>query len=237
MKRLCSICARGGSKGVPDKNVRLLNGRPLIAHSIEQAKETGLFQAIAVSSDSDHILDVAGASGADILIKRPSEMATDYAPKVPAIRHCFMEAEKRLGIVIDTAVDLDATSPLRFPSDIVQAVRMLEETGVSNVITGMTARRSPYFNLVEINERGVAELSKRLPNPIVRRQDSPRCYDMNGSIYVWKRSVLLENDTLFLPDTLLYEMPEERSIDIDHELEWEWVSFLMNKRKESRQSI
>ncbi|CAI6084369.1 cytidylyltransferase domain-containing protein [Cohnella sp. JJ-181] len=234
MKRLCSICARGGSKGVPNKNIRLLNGRPLISYSIEHAKETGLFEAIAVSSDSEEILEVARASGADILVKRPPEMASDQAPKVPAIRHCFTEAENMLGIVFDTSVDLDATSPLRHASDIVRAVRLLEDTGVSNVITGMPARRSPYFNLVEINERGVAELSKRLPAPVVRRQDSPLCYDMNGSIYVWTRSALLENDTLFLSDTRLYEMPEERSIDIDHELEWEWVSFLMNKRSESQ---
>src|SRR5438045_2301672 len=97
MKRLCTICARGGSKGIKGKNIRALLGKPLIAYSIEQAKMSGLFDAIAVSSDSDAILEAAGKCGADYLIKRPAELATDQAPKVPVIRHCVAEAEKLEG--------------------------------------------------------------------------------------------------------------------------------------------
>lgn len=228
MKRLCTICARGGSKGVKGKNVRQLLGKPLIAHSIEQAKASGLFEAIAVSSDSDHILEIAKECGVDYLIKRPAELATDQAAKIPAIRHCAAEVERQKGFCFDVIVDLDATSPLRSAEDIKNAVELLEESGAGNVITAMPARRSPYFNLVELNTNGVAELSKPLKTAIVRRQDAPKCYDMNASIYVWRHQVLFSSDTVFNQDTKLYVMPEERSIDIDSELDFKFVEFLMS---------
>lgn len=230
MKRLCSICARGGSKGVKNKNIRELLGKPLIAHSILQAKEAGLFDAVVVSSDSDLILEVAKEWGADYCIKRPDELATDQAAKIPVIRHCVQEAEKLLGYKVDIAVDLDATSPLRTVDDIQKAVLLLEEQQVSNIITGMPARRSPYFNLVEENENGFVQLSKKPDKVIVRRQDSPKCFDMNASIYVWWRDKLFANDTVFFPDTKIYVMPEERSIDIDSELDFEFVEFIAGKR-------
>ncbi len=229
VNRLCTICARGGSKGVKNKNVRQLHGQPLIAYSIRQAKESGLFSAVAVDSDSDQILAVAAEWGADHLIKRPDALATDQAAKLPAIQHCVSEVERITGQTFEIIVDLDATSPLRIPDDIIGSVRLLEERGAGNVITGMPARRSPYFNLVELDENGVAVLSKKLAVPVVRRQDAPRCYDMNASVYVWRREVLFSGTTVFNRDTLLYEMPEERSIDIDSELDFAFVEFLMNR--------
>ena len=230
MSRLCTICARGGSKGVKGKNVRGLLGKPLIAHSIEQARKSGLFECLAVSSDSDEILSSAGRYGADLLIKRPDEMARDTSAKLPAIQHAVNEVERRTGKRYETLVDLDATSPLRLPEDIVGAVRLLEERGVSNVITGAPARRSPYFNLVEVAEDGVVKLSKPLEKSIVRRQDAPKCYDMNASVYVWRHDALFVQQAIFQSDTLLYEMPEERSIDIDCELDFKFVEFLMQWR-------
>ena len=226
MKRICTICARGGSKGVKNKNIRTLLGKPLIAHSILQAKASGLFDCIAVSSDSDEILATAGKWGADYLIKRPDELATDQSAKLPVIQHCVAEVECISGQTFDVVVDLDATSPLRIPEDIVGSVRLLEERGVSNVITGAPARRSPYFNMVEVDEHGVPRLSKQLNTPVVRRQDAPKCYDMNASIYVWRRDTLFSCPTIFNSDTLLYDMPEERSIDIDSELDFRFVEFI-----------
>ena len=219
VKRLCTLCARGGSKGVPNKNLRLMLGRPLIAHSIEQARASGLFAAIAISSDSQEILAAARSCGADYLIERPAELASDTAPKLPAIRHCVTEAERLAGYRFDTIVDLDATSPLREPRDIVNATALLEERNVSNVITGAPSRRSPYFNLVEVGSDRIARLSKPLPQAVARRQDAPACYDMNASIYVWTHHSLFDRPTLFNQDTLLYVMPEERSVDIDSELD------------------
>ncbi|MDT8903842.1 cytidylyltransferase domain-containing protein [Anaeroselena agilis] len=232
MIRLCTICARGGSKGVKNKNIRYLLGRPLIAHTILQAKATNLFAEIAVSSDSDEILAIARQWGVDYLIKRPDELATDTAAKIPVIQHCVVETERLTQKAYDTIVDLDATSPLRLPEDIVAAVNLLEKKNVSNVITGMPARRSPYFNLVELDECGVARLAKKLDRSVTRRQDAPKCYDMNASIYVWKRGALLTKAAIFNDDTQLYVMPEERSIDIDSELDFAFVEFLAHKGRQ-----
>jgi len=230
MKRLCTICARGGSKGVKNKNIRDLLDKPLLAYSILQAKKAKLFDSVAVSSDSDEILEVAKKYGAEILIKRPPELATDEAPKLPVIRHCVSESEKIVGRTFETIVDLDATSPLRSLDDINQAVKLLEDGNASNVITGTPAHRSPYFNLVEVGEDGVVRLSKTLPLPVSRRQDAPACYDMNASIYVWRRNALFNNPSLFNPDTLLYVMPPERSFDIDSELDFKMVELLMKEK-------
>ncbi len=236
MKRLCTICARGGSKGVKNKNVRSLLGKPLIAHTIEHAEASGLFAAIAVSSDSEEILAIARDYRVPYLVVRPAELATDQAPKLPAIRHCVSEVERRSGDAFDTVVDLDATSPLRVPDDIRAAVALLENEGGSNVITAMPARRSPYFNLVELNEDGTVHISKPPKTAVTRRQDAPKCFDMNASIYVWSRRALFANDTLFNADTRLYVMPEERSIDIDSELDFEFVEVIMARRSQTRES-
>lgn len=230
MSRLCSICARGGSKGVKGKNIRPLLGKPLIAYTIEQAQRSGLFDVIAVSSDSELILEAARQAGADQLISRPDELATDTAAKLPVIRHCVSTVERVSGQRFATLVDLDATSPLRSVQDIRDAVALLEDTGVGNVITAMPSRRSPYFNLVEVNAAGVVGLSKPLQAGIVRRQDAPLCYDMNASIYVWQHDALFDGDSVFRADTRLHVMPEERSIDIDSELDFRLVELLMRER-------
>ena len=230
MKRLCTICARGGSKGVPNKNIRQIGGKPLIVHSVLQAQLSGLFEAIAVSSDSPEILNISKKSGVDHLIFRPQDLASDSAPKLPAIQHCVNEVERISGENFDVIVDLDVTSPLRLTKDIEGAVRLLEEKNVSNVITGCPARRSPYFNLVERDEDDYVRLSKPPEQIITRRQDAPECFDMNASIYVWKREGLIGRKSIFNADTLLFVMPEERSIDVDHEWEFEYVEFLFNKR-------
>jgi CMP-N,N'-diacetyllegionaminic acid synthase len=233
MTLLCTICARGGSKGIVGKNVRELLGRPLLAWTIEQARQTGLFEAIAFSSDSDLLLDTALKSGADIAIKRPDEMATDTAPKLPAIHHCLAQAIDRTGHTPEFFVDLDVTSPLRLPSDITGVVELLRKSGARNVITGAPAHRSPYFNLVEARADGTVGLSKMTDPPVVRRQDAPRCFDMNASIYGWRVAAFLDHPAVFYPDTRLFEMPQERSTDIDSDLDFTLVELLLRRRLES----
>lgn len=229
MIRLCTICARGGSRGVPGKNLRTIHGRPLIAHTVDQAKQSRLFDVIAVSSDSAAIIEAGLEAGATIGVVRPDELASDTAGKLPAIAHCVKAVEERTERQFDVLVDLDATSPLRAISDIKGAVEMLESGDASNVITATPSRRSPYFNLVELDDSGHARLSKPLGHMILRRQDAPPCFDMNASIYVWRRSAFMKNPAVFYPDTRLFVMPEERSHDIDTELDFEWVEFMMRK--------
>lgn len=230
MRRLCTICARGGSKGVKNKNIRSLLDKPLIVHSLDQALATNLFDVISVSSDSDEILDVASKWGCDYVIRRPANLATDEAPKLPVIRHCVEVTERLAEVAFDILVDLDATSPLRTIDDIHKAVGLLERGTAGNVITVMPSRRSPYFNMVEIDGDAGVRLSKPLGSNITRRQDAPRSYDMNASIYVWRRHSLFEKETIFNDDTRAYVMPEERSIDIDSELDFLFVELLMKRR-------
>lgn len=229
-KPLCTICARGGSKGVKNKNIRPLAGKPLIAYTVEQAVQSGLFDHIVVSTDSDAIAETAQKYGAEVFFRRSPELASDTAGKLDVIKDAFLRSEEHYKKRYDALVDLDATSPLRDVSDILEAWRLFVENDYDNLITAMPSRRSPYFNLVELTPDGRVALSKKPDNKITRRQDVPATFDMNASIYIWKREALLRNDSLFLEKTGLYVMPEERSIDVDSELDFEFVEFLMRKR-------
>lgn len=231
-KILCSICARGGSKEVPLKNIRDLCGIPLIAHSILQAQQAKCFDLIVVSSDCDEILDIAQKFGVDMVVKRPAELATDTAGKLPAIIHCAQEVEKLTSQKFDIFVDLDATSPLRIPDDILNSIDLILETNAPNVITGCRSKKSPYFNLVEKTLAGTVKLAIQTEQPILRRQDAPVCFDMNASIYVWERKSFYNSVSIFSDATRLYEMPEMRSVDVDSLLDLEFVRFLLEKRPE-----
>lgn len=216
---------------MPGKNIRPLMGKPLLLHTMDVARASGLFDCIAVSSDAEDILAVAEQGGADLLVRRPSELANDTSSKMPAITHCVKEAEARTGITFGCVVDLDVTSPLRLVEDLLGAVQLWQESGANSVITGAPARRSPYFNLVERREDGTVTLSKTPASPILRRQDAPACFDMNASIYVWKRDALMAEGKVFYPDTRLFEMPEDRSVDIDSPLDFLIVESLLRQRE------
>lgn len=226
---LCTICARGGSKGVKNKNVKLLNGKPLIAYTIEQAKASQLFDHIVISTDSDQIANIAKQYGAEVFFKRSLELSSDTAGKLGVIQDALLQSEAYYGKEFQYHVDLDATSPLRSIEDIVASFQQFLKNKNDNLITAMPSRRSPYFNLVELDPQGRVALSKQIENTVVRRQDAPETFDMNASIYIWTREALLNNKTLFTEKTGLYVMPEERSIDIDAELDFEFVEFLMRK--------
>jgi CMP-N,N'-diacetyllegionaminic acid synthase len=228
--RICTITVRAGSKGVPGKNLREVAGRPLFGHSVAQAAATGLFDEVVVSSDSEEILRLAPQFGATGVVVRPPEMATDTAGKVPAIAHAVRETELRIGKTFDVCVDLDATSPLRNVDDIVTAVKMFEESTAESLITGTEARRNPYFNLVELQPDGTVAVSKKPAADVLRRQDAPTSFDMNGSIYVWRRDSLVKDPVVFYASTIIYEMPPERSHDVDSEYDWQIVKWLMESR-------
>ncbi|RBQ30144.1 acylneuraminate cytidylyltransferase family protein [Aliarcobacter vitoriensis] len=226
---LCTICARGGSKGVKNKNIKELNGKPLIAYTIEQAKGSGLFEHIVISTDSDDIANTAKEYGAEVFFKRNDEMASDTAGKLDVIKDAFKRSEEYYNKAFDYLIDLDATAPLRLTQDIIDAFNQFIDDNNDNLITAMPSRRSPYFNLVEQDKDGKVYLSKKLDNAVIRRQDAPKSYDMNASIYIWKRDIILNENSIFLEKTGLYVMPEERSIDIDNELDFKFVEFLMKE--------
>lgn len=228
---LCTICVRGGSKGLKNKNIKLLNGKPLIAYTIEQAKASNLFSHIVVSTDSDDIIQVAKEYGADVFFKRTKELSDDKAGKVKAIQDAFIRSEKHFNTKFDYLFDLDATSPLRIVSDLHHSFKQFLKNDNDILQTAMPSRKSPYFNLVELDKNEHLYLSKKLEKPVLRRQDSPKCYDLNASIYIWKREAILKYDTVFVENCGLYIMPEERSIDIDNELDFQFAEFIMKRKK------
>jgi CMP-N,N'-diacetyllegionaminic acid synthase len=147
-KVLCTICARGGSQGVKDKNIKLINGAPLISYTIVQAMECGLFEHVVVSSDSDEIVTIAQKYGAEVFFKRSEEMSTDTAAKLSVIRDAFIRSEAYYKEKYDYLIDLDATAPLRTISDITNSFEQFIKDDNDNLITAMPSRRSPYFNIV-----------------------------------------------------------------------------------------
>lgn len=230
---LCTICARGGSKGVKNKNIRLVNTQPLIAHTIKQAQDSKLFSHIVVSTDSEEIIEVAKKYGAEVFFKRSEELSNDNAGKVKAIQDAFIRSEEYFETKFEYHFDLDATSPLRYISDIENAFNQFLKDDNDILQTGMPSRKSPYFNLVELDEKGHLFLSKKTEKQILRRQDSPKCFDLNASIYIWKRKAILKYDTVFVDNCGLYIMPDDRSIDIDNEIDFEFVEFIMKKREQN----
>jgi len=214
---------------VPNKNLRLLMGKPLMAYTIEQAKQCGLFEYIVVSTDSEEIAEVAKSFGAEAWFLRPENLATDEAFKLPVIRHALLESEKHYGHEYDVLVDMDVTSPLRLVEDISSAYDLFINEDADILVSASPSRKNPYFNMIEISD-GIIKKVKELDEPPLRRQGSPKVYDMNASIYIWKREVLLESDTLFTRKTSLYIMPEERSIDIDTEFDFKMVEFFMSNQ-------
>ncbi len=226
-KILITIAARGGSKGVKNKNIRPLCGLPLIAHTIKQAKKWGRADKIVCSTDSENIAIVAKEYGAEVPFVRPSDLANDTAGKVAVIRHALLEMKEDYDII----VDLDVTAPIRKISDIDGAVNLFLEKKAKTVFSVTSARRSPYFNMVEQAQSGFVHLVKKLKTPLVRRQDSPRVYDMNASIYVYDRDYLLDPTTkaAISDKSLIWEMDELSAFDIDCEADFKFVEFLVSQ--------
>lgn len=226
MTVICSICARGGSTGVPGKNIRPLLGKPLIGWTIEQALACPVIERIFVSTDDATIADVARAFGAEVPFVRPAEMATKTAAKLPVIHHLVDQVEAR-GLEVSKIIDLDPTSPLRDGSDILRAFEMLDNE-TDTVITGYPADKNPYFNMVEDRGAGLVGLVCEPDPPVTSRQEAPAVWSMNGSVYVWHRHTL--DKGLWEGRTRIYEMPHDRSVDIDSPIDFDLVELLMARR-------
>ena len=227
MPRLAIIAARSGSKGLPDKNILPFCGKPLLAHTVEQAVSSGVFDHVAITSDSQHYLDIAQTAGADILIMRPNELANDLAAKPPVLKHALSEAEGRTGLIFETVADLQPTSPLRRDDDIAKSCAALYQDPSLNVVVSVSpARSSPYYTLVEADQSGRLNLSKPSVTHATRRQDIPPSYDLNGSIYFWRREALLEELPAINSATGFHLMDEACNFDIDTELDSKVTEFI-----------
>jgi CMP-N,N'-diacetyllegionaminic acid synthase len=223
MLTIATICARGGSTGLPGKNVRALHGKPLIAYTIEQALVSVSIDRVFVSTDSEEIAAVARAYGAEVPFLRPADLATASAAKLPVISH-LVDHVVASGATVDRIIDLDPTSPLRRGEDIEACLTLLDDA-TDCVITAYPAEKNPYFNMVEL-EDGHAVLSKRgTGDAVVARQQAPAVFAMNASIYVWHRHTLVHG--LWNGRTKIHVMPRERSIDVDSLIDFRLVEMLM----------
>ncbi len=225
--RIISICARGGSAGVPGKNIRPLCGLPLIAWTIRQALDSGEADQVFVSTDSEAIAAVACEHGAQVPFLRPADLATATAAKLPVILHLVDWVEANHGPV-SRIIDLDPTSPLRDIADIRACAALLDDA-TDVVITGYESDKNPYFNMVELKPGGFYERVCRPDSEVVGRQLAPKVYAMNASIYAWHRHTLTSS-LWATPRIRLHAMPRERSVDIDHPIDFDLVELLMKQK-------
>ena len=234
--RLVTICARAGSKRLPGKNTRELHGKPLWLWTVQQAAESECFDFLAISTDDpavgENLESSVDGNFRVIRIKRPNELAGDDVGKVPAIRHALIRAGELTGHTFDHIVDLDVTAPLRTPDDIRGFCAKLDSMEQGNLVSVCKARRHPAFNMIMPYKHGGYELCKR-GREVLRSQDAPPCYELNASMYGWNRRALLNGgNSVINLDTDIYEMPQERSYDIDTVHDFDIVQFLMERQSD-----
>ena len=229
MKALYLIPARGGSKGVPGKNIRLLGGKPLIAHTIQHALEVADAEDVVVSTDSEEIREVARRAGASVPFLRPAELATDTAGSREVMLHAVDFFGKE-GKEYDTVVLLQPTSPLRNPEDIRKAVELYGESDVDMVVSVSEARTNPYYNAFETDGDGYLKISKG-DGKLTRRQDAPEVWEFNGAIYVIKVSSLRKENISRFDRIKALPTSKETAIDIDEEIDFLICEEILKKRK------
>lgn len=234
MKILITLCARGRSKGIPKKNIIDINGKPLIAYSIELAKN--LFPQhqvdIALSTDAQEIKDVATRLGLMTSYNRPSELASDQAGKVQTIHDLLRFEEKRQNKAYDYILDLDISSPLRTKEDVENALKLINsDKNALSLFSVNPSHRNPYFNMVEQNEEGYFDLVKKLPQSILSRQTSPLVYDLNASFYWYRRSFFDKGLTSPITSrSLVYKM-NHICFDLDHQDDLLYLKFLIKEQR------
>ena len=217
------IPARGGSKGIPRKNVRSLGGKPLIAWTIEQGKESRYIDRLVVSTDDRQIADVAREWGADVPFLRPDDLATDDARGVDVVIHALQELPE-----FDVVVLLQPTSPFRVTGDIDAAIALWKDNESSSVVGVTEVAKSPYW-MYRIRDDGA--LTELLPKPAsaANRQQLPKTYALNGAVYVTTAASLLELESFLSPSARPYVMPSDRSVDLDSQLDWLYAEWLIGR--------
>lgn len=236
MKSLITICARGGSKGIPGKNIKPLDNKPLIYYSLTTAVAYAALNEdvdIYLSTDSDEIRGVVEQFHFDSVntdYSRPKELATDSSGKLEVIKDVLDYAEQMGGFKYDHIIDLDVTSPLRTVDDLQLAFEKLKSCDAFNIFSVNPANRNPYFNMVEHREDSMyVKLVKE--GSFLTRQSSPQVYDMNASFYIWKREFFeMDQKNNITDKTIIYSMPH-LCFDLDHPLDFEFMSFLIERNK------
>lgn len=222
MRYLCVIPARGGSKGLPNKNLLNIAGKPLVTWSIAQALATDFFDEVVVSTDSEKIMQLAVSSGATVPFRRPDKLATDLAATEPVLLH-VIEWYERKEIYFDAVMLLQPTSPVRYKNSIERAINQFEKTGADSLVS--VSANTSFFWRNENNPKANYD-----PQDRPRRQDieSKDClFEENGSIYITKTKLLKETSCRIGGKTSLFKMHLAESFEIDDELDWKIVELML----------
>ena len=217
--------ARGGSKGVPHKNIREFNGKPLIAWTIELAHKAGIFDHVYVSTDSQEIAAIAQQYGAEVPFLRPVELASDTVPERFAWRHAVQTLPP-----FDIMVSLAATVPLRKPDTVVKCVELFRKGGAEMVITVTPSKRHPSFDMVRVDDEGYAHLLDSVEKMVLRRQDAMKTYDMTPVCYVASPEVIMTHNRIMTCKVKPVVIDDIEAIDIDNMLDFEIAQFIHSKR-------
>jgi CMP-N,N'-diacetyllegionaminic acid synthase len=230
-KILAIICARGGSKGIPRKNIKTIAGLPLIAWTINAAKNSKLIDKISVSTDSKEISKIAKEYGAEVPILRPKDLSDDKIPKLPALQHMINWYEKN-GENYDIIVDLDPTNPLRLTEDIDKAIyAIVNNKNADSIISVFESHHNPYWTMFEEKE-GYLKISKNPKVKITCRQDQPKVLSISGNVVVsWRDTIIKKNThSVNAKKCKGVFISEERSIDIDNSFEFDICEWILNNR-------
>lgn len=227
MKTFAFVFARGGSKGVPGKNIRQLVDRPLIGHALSIASQTLDIERSFVSTDSAEIANIAESYGATV-IERPVELAQDNSPEWLAWRHAIEWVRSRVGD-LDRFVSLPATAPMRIVEDITKCLDALDDQ-TDAVVSMSPAQRSPWFNMVKAKKSGYLSILVEHDATFIRRQDAPQAYDLTTVAYVLRPDFIMTHDSIWQGRVRGVLIPQERALDIDTEYDFKIAEFLMKDR-------
>ena len=223
------IFARGGSKGLKNKNLLSFAGKPLIAWTIEQALGHPEINRVLVSTDSTEIAEISKSFGAEVPFLRPPELATDSSSELLSWKHALRFLQKAEGKVPEIFISLPCTAPLRSQDDITRNLELLVESGGDLVLTVTQSQRSPYFNMVQLQSDNRTSLLFENGSTYTRRQDAPRTYDMTTVAYSGKSRYILETNDLLSGKIYASVVDQERAIDIDNSFDFEIAEYLFKK--------
>jgi CMP-N,N'-diacetyllegionaminic acid synthase len=232
MNILITICARGGSKGIPGKNIKLLNGKPLIEYTINSAKYFSKRHnsTIAISTDDEKILRVCNSFGLHTNYKRPIGLSTDTAGKIDTINDILIFEENEKNIKYDYILDLDVTSPLRTQLDLIEAFEKLQNDKYAlNIFSVNIANKNPYFNMVEKKADGYFELSKK--GEYLTRQSADPVFELNASFYFYRREFFSNEIKKVVNEKSLIHLMNHICFDLDHLIDFEFMNFLLENNK------
>ena len=224
MTLLALISARGGSKGIPRKNIRSFCGKPLLQWSIDAALATACVDQVVVSTDDPEIAQVAKACGAEVPFLRPAELATDIASGIAPVLHALEQLPQVSDVLL-----LQPTSPLRTSADIEAIVALRQQAGRESAVSLTPSAKHPAWMYSLSQDQRLQPLQQQ--DGVHCRQQLVPAYVLNGALYLASRAFLLREQAFIAPDTLGYVMPAERSVDIDTPLDWQWAEFLMEQQQ------